>query len=57
MRYWYLTKSFQILWTFVELVTNFEVENVVVTKSNDLLKCTLLVHLRKQNVPLCHDHF
>jgi len=29
----------------------------VVTKTEHLLKCKLLVHWRKQNVSLCHDRF
>jgi len=46
-------KSFHIFCTFMEFITNFWSWKVMITRSNRLLKCTQLVHWRKQNVPLC----
>jgi len=38
------------LWNYLQIL---KLKSAVITKSNHLLKCTLLVHLRKQNVQLC----
>jgi len=41
----------------MELVTSFWSWSTLITRSNHLLKYTLLVNCKKRNVLVCHDYF